>query len=165
VTSDDTRKPASSPRGESVVAAHRVAVDDLAGAVGGKVELAVGEPCRQARVERAERRAEERAADALTEAAVERLEAIGRVARRTERIAQARVAAVNARVEVTAAVAAAARREVAVRDAGAATREELHDAGHRVGAVQDARGPTDDLDAVEIVGRERRQIVGTPGPR
>ncbi len=37
-------------------------------------------------------------------------------------------------------------------------REDLDNAGYRIGAVQDAHRSADDFDAIDVVGREMRQI-------
>ena len=141
---------------------HRVAVHDLARAVRGEMQMGVAVPEREMRVGCAVVRAE-RARDVLLVLAVEGLDAVGAVTGAGQRVGEQVAATTHGAVGVVAAEATAAARQLHARTAGARSREELDDAGHRVGAIEHARWAAHDLDAIEVVGAERGEVECAAG--
>src|SRR5215218_4121821 len=79
--------------------------------------------------------------------------------RPAERVVDLRGSAVHAGIDVTASEPATTHAHVAAQLAGPAASEELNDTRHRVGAIQHTGRAAHDLDAIEVVRRERGQIV------
>src|SRR5690242_13910389 len=133
----------------------RVAVHHLPAAIRGEMQgdvaVAKGELC----LGTTHRTTNERARGVVAERAVECLVAGGAMTRRPERPvdggAPRRGRATEGTLDVGGREAAPAHAQLAVHPTRAAAREDLHDAGDRIGAVEDARGATHDLDPLDVV--------------
>src|SRR5260221_13225374 len=118
------------------------------------MQVVVGETRGESSVGARSMPADRSATDALPEPTVEELDAVRAMSRAGDRIVHAVIGAANGGVCVVCGVPSSARRQADARRTAAPPREELHHARHRIGAVQNTRGPTHDLDALEIFGAE-----------
>ena len=148
---------------EAVVAVNGIAVDDAAAAVRREVQSIVAVAHRQRGIGQYASRAEQCIADRLPVRAVERLDAVRCMARRAGRVREDSGGAAERGIRIGAAEAASARRHVTMNAPCALRRKELNDAGHGVRAIEHARGTAHDLDAIEVVGAERREIERAAG--
>ena len=140
-----------------------VAVDDLAAAVRREVQLVVAVPNGQCGIGQYASRAEQCTANGLAIGAVECLDAVRRMARAGRRIREDTGRAAEGAIRIVAAKAASARGHITVHAPRPLRGKELNDACHGVRSIQHARRTTHDLDAIEVVGAERREIERATG--
>jgi len=142
----------------AVIAPEGVAVHDLTRSVRRKMKRRVGAASRD--VERAERGREPQptALDTVSEAVVKRENAVSLSCRGTEWIPERRVSTRDAGGTFDGAERSPPHIHEAAGGAGAATRKQLDDARDCIRPVDDARRPTDDLDAIEIVRGEGSEV-------
>lgn len=83
--------------------------------------------------------------------------------RRAERVVCSLIAAADGDVGIAAREPTGAKRRAATQTIATTSREELDDAGHRIGPVQHTRRAANDLDAIEVVDGEGGEIECAAG--
>jgi len=144
---------------QAMLDAIRIAVYRLSGEIGGVVELgggvSRGDSCVPCRALSESQRGAQCSVSVLV---VEGNDAVGGMMRGANRESSQRAGAHRVAVEVEGVVRAASRTERCTALFRAPPRENLHDARHRVGAVENAGGASHNLDTINVVRSEMAEI-------